>query len=315
MSKRRKSGNERKTIYLLLGLISVLLIALLYYFTGNQSGFISGREITEKKHGEYSKPADNGKPDYDDNIKPSDSGGTAGTGGETAVPAGSKGKIYFIIDDVGNNLNHLQRFLDFPGKITFAVMPQRTYSEASVKEINSTGKEYIIHQPMEAVSESSNPGQGAVFSGMDRQTIFDIMSDNLDSVPGAQGMNNHMGSRVTSDPVTISFVFEFLKMRKMFFLDSMTMPVEKSDISMKKAYGMSLDYAQRNSMFLDNDDERSSILEMISKGKKVAGKQGHAVMIGHAVTSELAEILIEIYPELIDEGYSLHGISELFEDE
>ncbi|MBN1646862.1 MAG: divergent polysaccharide deacetylase family protein [Spirochaetales bacterium] len=316
MINRRKKGNERITIYLLLGLIGILLIALLYVIAGNAHD---------------SRVSDTGTPDdgshvYHDHHDTQGTSQGEGAGGQegagsmsghdtSSVHGTDKGRLFIVIDDVGNTLTQLQYFLNFPGAITFSIMPQRTYSREAVNEIRAAKKEYIMHQPMESIDEDMNPGVGAVFAGMDKDTIYDIMNDNLATVPGVRGMNNHMGSRVTSDPDTLAFVFDFIKEKNMFFLDSMTMPVEKRDISADLALKYALKYKQRNTMFLDNENDRSSILRMIEEGKKVAGKKGHAVMIGHVVTSELADILIENYPELIDEGYSFHGISELFEED
>lgn len=67
-------------------------------------------------------------------------------------------------------------------------------------------------------------------------------------------------------------------------------------------------------MFLDNERDRESIEKAIHSGLKTAKKGGHAVMIGHVMTTELAEVLLEIYPEILDEGYAFYNLSQYFTD-
>jgi polysaccharide deacetylase 2 family uncharacterized protein YibQ len=66
---------------------------------------------------------------------------------------------------------------------------------------------------------------------------------------------------------------------------------------------------ERN-VFLDNNTDREAIIAAIDEGKRLARKNGAAVMIGHVWSSNLAATLMEMYPELVEEGYSLSTISE-----
>jgi polysaccharide deacetylase 2 family uncharacterized protein YibQ len=50
---------------------------------------------------------------------------------------------------------------------------------------------------------------------------------------------------------------------------------------------------------------------MFRDGQKIAEKHGRAVMIGHVWSAELAQTLMELYPELVSEGYSLSTISKI----
>jgi polysaccharide deacetylase 2 family uncharacterized protein YibQ len=63
-------------------------------------------------------------------------------------------------------------------------------------------------------------------------------------------------------------------------------------------------------VFLDNKSDRESILAAIEEGKRIARKRGAAVMIGHVWSTNLAATLMEIYPELVEQGYSLSTISQ-----
>lgn len=210
------------------------------------------------------------------------------------------------MDDGGHNLSQLESFLKFPGKITIAVIPFLRYSEEAARRTVKAGKSLILHMPMEALNEDA--GKGAIKAGDNAATVARKLEEALRDVPGASGVNNHMGSRATADLSVMKSVLKFLDEKDLFFLDSHTNPG-----SMARAAGEALNITvwERN-VFLDNEKNREYILHAIEEGKKIADKKGHAVMIGHVWTSELAEVLTEIYPQLLEQGYTLEDLSHLF---
>ncbi len=64
-------------------------------------------------------------------------------------------------------------------------------------------------------------------------------------------------------------------------------------------------------IFLDNESTRTGIFTALDKGLVGAEKKGIAVMIGHAWSSELADVLHEMYPEFVEAGWSLSSIARL----
>ncbi|NNM67455.1 MAG: hypothetical protein HKM06_05545 [Spirochaetales bacterium] len=68
-------------------------------------------------------------------------------------------------------------------------------------------------------------------------------------------------------------------------------------------------------MFLDNERNRDSLMRAMEEGKALAVEKGRAVMIGHVWTAELAGVLMEIYPHLIEEGYTLEDLSQIVRGE
>ena len=218
-----------------------------------------------------------------------------------------KGVLYFVIDDVGNNIFQLKPFLDLPMRMTFAVLPGLKYTEEAVRLIIAAGKDYIIHQPMEAIG-GQNPGPGALLVGMNEEQVADIVTDNLKDYSGVRGMNNHMGSAGTADPGLMSILFKVLKEKDMYFLDSRT---TSKSAGRETAEAVGIPFAER-SIFLDNSKERMAILEAVENGLNVAEKRGHAIMIGHIWTEELADILLDLYPSLLENNYALNNLTELF---
>jgi len=219
---------------------------------------------------------------------------------------GDKGTIVIIIDDVGYNLHQLKPFLDFPGPIVFAILPSLPYSEKAAELIRKHGKEYIIHQPMEAVSRQ-NLGPQAIVSGMKAMEIEKILGESIASLPEAVGMNNHMGSKVTADPELMKTITRYLEKNNRLFIDSLTTPHS----AVKKALeDTGLPYIRRD-VFLDNRATIGYYTDAFSKGKERANQAGYAVMIGHVQSEGLAEMLKSSYESAVSEGYTFAPVSKL----
>ena len=219
----------------------------------------------------------------------------------------TKGTLYFVIDDVGNNLFQLKPFLELPMNITFAVLPGLKYTIDAIDLIKEAGKDYIIHQPMEAVG-GQNPGPGAILLGMTQEEVRTIVTNNIKDYYDLKGMNNHMGSAGTADYELMSFLYNVLKENEMGFLDSRT---TSKSVARELAEKAGIPFAER-SIFLDNSKERQEILEAVENGLNISKKKGHAIMIGHIWTEELASILLELYPSLLENNYVLNNLTELF---
>ncbi len=227
---------------------------------------------------------------------------------QKTTAATMKGRqVALVLDDVGNSLEELEPFLHLPMKITFAVMPGRRFTEESVNRIKDAGQMYIIHQPMEPEGDA-DPGVGAIYSGMTREEVFTVLDTNLSGLDGAAGMNNHMGSKVTADEEIMSYILSYLKEKNMFFLDSLT---TGKSVAGEIAGLMDVPFIKRNSMFLDNTRERDYIERALRSGFSIAEKSGRAVMIGHVWDEHLAELLLELFPEFSDAGFSFDDVGNM----
>lgn len=219
---------------------------------------------------------------------------------------GTRGVLAVVIDDAGYDLRQLRRFLDLPFPLGIAVLPGLPRSAEAAKAILDSGKELLLHQPMEALG-GQNPGPGAITLDMSPDQARDLLAKNLDSLPGAAGVNNHMGSAVTRNAELTRAVVELAKERGIYYLDSRTTP---DTLVRKTGLGLGISTRERD-VFLDNSGDRDSIVRALSEGKKLAAYKGSAILIGHVWSSELASTLMEFYPQLVAEGYSLSTISRL----
>jgi uncharacterized protein len=207
-------------------------------------------------------------------------------------------------------MHQLEAFLRLPFPLTVAVLPGLPNSVQAAKAVRAAGKELILHQPMQAIG-GQDPGPGAIRLGMDREEVERIVEANLATLPGAIGINNHMGSAATADLGIMEAVAAVAKKRGIYYLDSRT-PSESSVPAAARREGIS--YWERD-VFLDNTPDRASIIRAVEDGKKRSVKDRPAIMIGHVWSAELAQTLTDLYPQLVSEGFSLSTISRFMVQE
>lgn len=229
----------------------------------------------------------------------------------TELPDGPREKqLFVVIDDAGLVLEETRQFLKIPIPMTIAVLPHQRNTTEVCREIASDPlKEIIIHQPMEAADSSQNPGQGVILSSTTPEQAIRLMDWNLKSVPGAVGMNNHMGSKVTEDLVLMRTVLRYCRARGLFFLDSKT----AYNSILPRAAQLERVHVEQRDTFLDVEHDREYIRRMWSSAVDTARQKGYAVIIGHAWSEETAAAIRDSYETLQAQGYTFHKLSELYE--
>jgi polysaccharide deacetylase 2 family uncharacterized protein YibQ len=230
---------------------------------------------------------------------------------ETAVPGAAqtgerRALLALVIDDGGNNLRELDPFLAFPGPLTIAVLPGLPNSVEAARRVRAAKKELFLHQPMEPLN-GQDPGPGAIRTGMNPEEIKAVLVQNLNEIGPVMGFNNHEGSRATMDPAIMRPLLELSRDSGLYFLDSRTI-ADTAGPRIAKELGLTI--AQRD-IFLDNEQDRESILGALEAGCKRAEQTGAAVLIGHAWSPRLAGILTELYPVLVRRGFVFVTVSGL----
>jgi len=196
--------------------------------------------------------------------------------------------------------------MPFQGIFTVAVLPGLAFSRESAQMVLALGHEAILHQPMEAVG-GNDPGPGAILVSQSDREIRRTLTSNLAMMPGVVGVNNHMGSLATSDSRVMQTVGSTLHRHRLFFLDSRTTHLSVAATTVRTA---GVPTAQRD-VFLDNVRETEAISAQLDQSLAIADEQGHAVMIGHVTSPELARVLIDRYAELVAAGYRFRPLSDL----
>jgi len=199
-----------------------------------------------------------------------------------------------VIDDVGYRMDFLKFIRGIQVPLTIAILPRLPHSETLAEEIHALGQEVICHMPMEPEGEPyHNPGEGALMVSMDRDTVEQVLAENLRSVPWAAGFNNHMGSAATADGELMKFVMGFAKQKGLLFLDSRTTAATVAEETARE-YGVP---AISRNVFLDDLAEPHYIRRQLKDFMTLLKRQGYGVAIGHPHPSTLT-VLREDLPEL-----------------
>ena len=190
-----------------------------------------------------------------------------------------RGKVAIVIDDCGADLASVRTLLDTGLPFSYAILPQKQYSSDVLELVRSRGRVAMLHLPMEpldasAMSEGANTIRVAQTSGQK----LALVRKHLGSLQGVVGVNNHQGSRATSDRATMQTVLGEMRSQGLFFLDSRT---ASSSVAKDMAREMGVPTA-RNDIFLDNSSDVETIRRQVYKALELADKNGSVIAICHA---------------------------------
>jgi polysaccharide deacetylase 2 family uncharacterized protein YibQ len=221
------------------------------------------------------------------------------------TPAAVKGKLAVVIDDAGRDLEsqHVYESLGIP--LTLAVMPNQVHTRDAALSWHAHGLPVILHQPMESVSGIGMESK-VILTSMGDEEIRSLLKSSLSQVPEAVGINNHQGSKATTDRRTMDVVMNELHHRHLFFFDSRTNSTTAADAA-AASYGVPY---VRNDLFVDNEADVAAISAMIREAAKRAQKYGTYVIIGHC-RPKTAEAFRQMVPQLEKEGIQFVYVSSL----
>ena len=198
---------------------------------------------------------------------------------EPATTRSHHGKLAVIIDDCGYDIDLVRRLVKLNAPFSFAIIPYRDYSSDVLHVINGGGQVAMLHLPMEPMDPSAmSEGKHTVLTSMDDKSIRALTRDMVSSLPGISGVNNHQGSKATSDERAMTAVLKELKSQGLFFVDSNTYSKSLGD---KLAAQMGVPTG-RNNIFLDNSTNEDEIIKKIWQAAAIADKYGSAIAICHA---------------------------------
>jgi hypothetical protein len=215
---------------------------------------------------------------------------------ERAGPA----RLALIIDDVGYNRKNAQALLALGVPLTFSILPQVTYSVELAESIHGAGHEVMLHQPMQPHSSVADPGPGALYVQHTRSEMEAIIRKNLQELPFACGVNNHMGSMFTESRPCVLDMLDVFRERSFFFVDSFT---TSQSVAFRTARELNMVAAYRN-VFIDNDSHTDSIYRQLHAARQRALRTGSAIAIGHP-RPETVRVLDAFLKEIRNTGIEL----------
>ena len=215
-------------------------------------------------------------------------------------------KIAIIIDDAGLNKTMTKYAINLPGPLTISFMSYASRLEQQVNLAKKAGHEVIAHIPMEPFNSSLNPGPRFLSTKDSDKQILKNFRWSLSKVPGIVGVNNHMGSRFTSDQRGMQIVMSELKRQGLLFLDSRT-SIDTIGVKLAKKFGVP--HAARN-IFLDHDPSIKAIKRQLAALTKFATKTGYGIALGHPRKTTI-EALSQWLPVLPEQGVLLAPLTEI----
>lgn len=213
----------------------------------------------------------------------------------------SSGLIAILIDDFGYFWDdRVDELLRMRIPLGIAVIPGHEHSTQVAKIAVSQGKEVLLHLPMEPYDYRGGEEEYIIMSGMTESEISGRISRALISVPGAVGLNNHQGSKVTSDVKIIQRFLAVIRPYDLYFIDSATHALS---VGYTEALKMGVPAAKR-AVFLDNSDDLMTVEQRIHELKNQAFRRGSAIGIGHVNAKTISALKKEI-PLIIEEGFDI----------
>jgi len=202
-------------------------------------------------------------------------------------PAEKTAFIAIVIDDLGQDLRAAQDVLALPGRITVAVMPGFPLSKKIAELARQDKHEVLLHLPMEYRGKNGKPAPGMLRSTMTPMELLTVIGEDLDSVPGAIGVNNHEGSSLTENREAMKYLMVELQARDLVFLDSLT---SAKSLAYATARELGMKAAKRD-VFIDNESENAEyIRKQLNELTRIAKEKGHAIGIGHPHPATISEL-------------------------
>ncbi|MEO8217876.1 MAG: divergent polysaccharide deacetylase family protein [Acidobacteriota bacterium] len=223
----------------------------------------------------------------------------------TAVERRS-GSIVLILDDVGFDNQPIVDATQIPALLNFAVIPGTPNATRSATLAHENGHEILCHLPMEPLGYPRiSPGAGAILTSMTGEDIRTLTEQDVRSIPFAQGVNNHMGSKATTDARVMNEMLSALPAGT-YFIDSRT---TSGTLGSSIAHSLKIRTASRD-VFLDDTRDAQSIRRQLAQLAEISSRRGFAVGIGHMYPSTVRVLQQEV-PKLQKMGFRFVHASEI----
>lgn len=221
-------------------------------------------------------------------------------------------RLALVIDDVEDSPEDptLRGFLDFPAPLTLAVLPKLPRSKEIAERAGLAGKETLLHLPMEPKNyPEENPGPQAIYVDLKEGEIRHRVREALKAVPGAKGVDNHMGSRATEDLVVMGILLDELKKQGLFFVDAQTTPNSVAYQTANRLGAQCL----RSAGFFDDKQDPAAIQKTLLALARTAQAKHRVLALGHCRRTTL-ESLEAVLPKIREMGVELVPASEVLEE-
>ncbi|WP_072170895.1 divergent polysaccharide deacetylase family protein [Trabulsiella odontotermitis] len=206
-----------------------------------------------------------------------------------AAPAFA-GKLAIVIDDFGYRPQTENQVLALPATLSVAVLPNAPHAREMATKAHNSGHEVLIHLPMAPLSKQPLE-KDTLRPEMNSDEIDRIIREAVNNVPFAVGLNNHMGSAMTSNLFGMEKVMQSLSRYNLYFLDSMTIGNSQA---LRASSGTGVKVIKRK-VFLDDTQNEADIRYQFNRAIQLARRNGSAIAIGHPHPSTVRVLQQMIY--------------------
>jgi len=213
--------------------------------------------------------------------------------------------IAIIIDDIGYVDILGARAVALPDDVTYAVLPHTPFGAALAETAHGNGKEVMLHAPMSNLANMAL-GPGGLTPTQSKEEFIATLVAAMAAVPHLKGINNHMGSELTTRDEQMRWVMETLKGQNLYFVDSYT---TANSVAGRIAQEADIPTLTRN-VFLDNVQTHEDIDREFQRLLQVASEKGFATGIGHPYEATL-EYLEKAIPTLSQLNIELIPVSQM----
>jgi len=186
----------------------------------------------------------------------------------------TKPKLAIIIDDV-QTASQVRAIKSIGLRVTMSFLPPRPARPNSAK-LAAKEPFYMVHLPMEALHFNKEEPH-TLRVNESQQDILQRIADIKKLFPRVAYLNNHTGSKFTSNEVAMNRLIFALNKYHIHFIDSRTTAQTKAP-KVLRSFG--LKYVARD-VFLDHHMDKPYVLGQIKKAIAVAKAHGTAIAIGH----------------------------------
>lgn len=234
-------------------------------------------------------------------------------GDETIAWDQARGHLAIVIDDVGRELHLFEQLHALRYPLTFSVLPGAIYApgvQLRLRADRRRPREILLHLPCEPedpakMTEGPEAGELFLRAGDPPERLRATLRAALRRVPGAVGVNNHMGSRLTASRAAMDALMPVLRAQGLFFLDSRTTP-RSQGLAAAEAAGLG---ALGRDIFLDADPSPGAVLAQLERAAERALLRPQ-VVIAHP-SPAVVETLREGLPRLHARGIGVYPLREL----
>ena len=221
------------------------------------------------------KPKKDEKAKFADTKKTDKKSTTEANEVKAAVKAGYKPRLVIIIDDVAYK-HQVDAIKSVNLKLTPSFFPA-TSAHPETPVLARRFSFYMIHLPMQALGGFKGAEIGTLTVNDDYEKIAKKLQSIKRDFPDLKYINNHTGSRFTSDAAAMDRMMRAVRDENLIFVDSKTTSPTKVYGAAKK---YSMPYIARD-VFLDHDGSKAAVRKQLKYAVELAKKRSYAIAIGH----------------------------------